>query len=237
MVLLFSGLSFAGYIARRVVGARHGYVVAGLLGGLISSTSVAITFARLSRTEPEVAEPLAVGAVASATMMIPRMLLAAAIFSPAVAARLSPLLLPALGVGIVVVLLGIRRGEDTGRTIEAPANPLQFVAALQMAAVFQLALLAVNGVYAQFGDLGLRFTGVVLGLTDVDALVIAMARNAADGLPAARAAQAIAIGGLSNTAFKMGATLALGANAYRRVALTAFGMIGAAMAAALWVLR
>lgn len=237
MVLLFSGLSFAGYIARRSVGARHGYVVAGLLGGLISSTSVAITFARLSRVQREVAGPLAVGAVASATMMIPRMLLAAAILSPVVAAQLSPLLLPALVVGLLATMIGLRRGEDPARTIETPANPLQFVAALQMAAVFQIALLAVNAVYAQFGDLGLRFTGAVLGLTDVDALVIAMARGAANGLSAAIAAQAIAIGGLSNTLFKMAATLVLGGNAYRRVALTGLGAIGAAMAAALWALR
>ena len=50
LVLFFSALSFAGYLARRAVGPRHGYSVAGLLGGLISSTSVTFTFARLSRT-------------------------------------------------------------------------------------------------------------------------------------------------------------------------------------------
>jgi len=52
-VLLFSGLSFAGYIARRVVGGQQGYAIAGLLGGLISSTSVTFSFAQLSRREPE----------------------------------------------------------------------------------------------------------------------------------------------------------------------------------------
>ncbi|MEO8083746.1 MAG: DUF4010 domain-containing protein [Ardenticatenales bacterium] len=237
LVLLFSGLSFAGYIARRIVGARQGYVVAGLLGGLISSTSVAITFARLSREDGADAAPLAVGAVASSTVMVPRMLLAAAVLSPVVAVALLPFLLPGLVVGVLVVVIGMRRGGGIARTVEAPTNPLQFVAALQMAVVFQAALLGVNAIHAQFGEIGVRLTGAVLGLTDVDALVIAMARNTANGLSVAMAAQAIAIGGLSNTLFKMGATAILGSNAYRRVALASLGAISVALAAALWVLR
>ena len=48
LVLLFSGLSFAGYIARRLVGPDQGYLVTGLLGGLVSSTNVTLTFARTS---------------------------------------------------------------------------------------------------------------------------------------------------------------------------------------------
>ncbi len=49
LVLFFSGLSFLGYVARRAVGPAHGYFVTGLIGGLISSTNVTFTFARLSR--------------------------------------------------------------------------------------------------------------------------------------------------------------------------------------------
>jgi uncharacterized membrane protein (DUF4010 family) len=40
LVLFFSGLSFAGYVVRRLVGPGHGYLVIGLLGGLVSSTNV-----------------------------------------------------------------------------------------------------------------------------------------------------------------------------------------------------
>lgn len=52
LVLFFSGLSFAGYLARRVVGSGRGYLVTGLLGGLMSSTNVTFTFARASRADP-----------------------------------------------------------------------------------------------------------------------------------------------------------------------------------------
>ena len=46
LVLFFSGLSFLGFLARRIFGPGRGYLLAGLLGGLISSTNTSLTFAR-----------------------------------------------------------------------------------------------------------------------------------------------------------------------------------------------
>ena len=46
LVLLFSGMSFVGFIAQRI-SRSAGYPLTGLLGGLVSSTSVTLTFARL----------------------------------------------------------------------------------------------------------------------------------------------------------------------------------------------
>ncbi len=40
VVLLFSGLNFAGSSQGRVVGAQYGYGIAGALGGIVSSTAV-----------------------------------------------------------------------------------------------------------------------------------------------------------------------------------------------------
>ena len=55
LVLFFSGLSFVGYVARLLVPPDRGYLVTGALGGLISSTNVTFTFARLSRSEASLA--------------------------------------------------------------------------------------------------------------------------------------------------------------------------------------
>ena len=46
------GMSFVGYIAQRMSGAS-GYPLTGLVGGLVSSTSVTLTFARLSQAHPQ----------------------------------------------------------------------------------------------------------------------------------------------------------------------------------------
>jgi uncharacterized membrane protein (DUF4010 family) len=59
VVLIFSGLNFLGYLARRAVGADRGYGIAGLLGGLVSSTAVTLGFSRQSRLTPEYGRGLA----------------------------------------------------------------------------------------------------------------------------------------------------------------------------------
>ena len=104
LVLFFSGLSFAGYVARRLVGPGHGYLVTGLLGGLASSTNVTFTFARTSRADLAADRALAFGAVAANAMLYPRVLIATAILNPAVVPPLvGYLAAPALVAAIVTV--------------------------------------------------------------------------------------------------------------------------------------
>ena len=89
LVLFFSGLSFAGYVARRIVGPGRGYLVTGLLGGMISSTNVTFTFARTSRADPTMERPLAFGAVAANAMLYPRVMVATAILNASVVPALA----------------------------------------------------------------------------------------------------------------------------------------------------
>jgi uncharacterized membrane protein (DUF4010 family) len=94
VVLLFSGLNFAGYIARKVVGTERGYGVTGLLGGLISSTAVTLQFSRKSREERELAASLGLGVLAACTVVVPRVAVVTALLQPPVARALLPLLAP-----------------------------------------------------------------------------------------------------------------------------------------------
>ena len=87
LVLFFSGRSFVGYVARRIVGPGHGYFVTGLLGGLVSSTNVTFSFARTSRIEPASARALAFGAVAANAMLYPRVLVATSVLNFALLPR------------------------------------------------------------------------------------------------------------------------------------------------------
>jgi hypothetical protein len=54
------------------VGPERGYGVTGLLGGLISSTAVTLTFAKKSREDSGYAESLALGVVTACTVLIPK---------------------------------------------------------------------------------------------------------------------------------------------------------------------
>ena len=149
-VLLFSGLSFIGYVARRFVGSERGFPVLGLLGGFVSSTAVAFTFARISRQERESSFPLSVGVVAACTIMNLRVLAATAILRPALALALIPYLVAPFLVGTIIVLIGLKRREAKG-SVQPPPNPLQVMSALQMAVLFQVVLFAVHAVRSHWG--------------------------------------------------------------------------------------
>jgi uncharacterized membrane protein (DUF4010 family) len=237
LVLIFSGLSFAGYIARRAVGPRYGYTATGLLGGLVSSTSVTLTFARLSRRADRLAMPLALGALGACTVMFVRMLIALSILHSALAAAVLPYLVAPFAVGVIAVAVGLR---GLGRTEAAPQesrNPLQLRAALEMAALFQVVLAVVHVMLERFGSAGLLVSGFALGLTDVDALVVSMAKSAAGGAAIGDAAHAVVLGAVANTLLKLGVALVVGTAAFRwRVAVALLAMAAAALAA-LAVLR
>jgi uncharacterized membrane protein (DUF4010 family) len=237
-VLFFSGLSFVGYIARLFVGARHGYLIAGLLGGMISSTSVTATFARASRTEdPSVGKPLAYGVLAACTMLFVRVAAATAVLNPALALRLMPLLVPPFVVGAVLVIILLRVPRTERLDIQPHTNPLQVGAALQMAVLFQAVLYAVEIVRWKWGDVGLVVSGAILGLADVDALMISMAKTASSGSSVPAAALAVAIGILSNNVLKLGLAMGIGRPPFRRVAALGLLMLTAAGVVAVVLFR
>ena len=237
LVLFFAGLSFSGYLARRLVGPGQGYPLAGLLGGVISSTNVTFTFARLSRREPALSRPLATGTVAACTILFPRVVVAAGVLNPAVAWTLVPYLIAPFVVGLVGLIFLWKRREGEEHAAGPPANPLQIGPALQMAAVFQIVLFAVNAARQYFGEGGLLASGAILGLTDVDALTISMTKVAAAGGSQSIAAQAIAIGILANCLLKVGLAIVLGAPRFWRVAGALLAAMAITIIASIGVLR
>lgn len=218
LVLFFSGLSFAGYVARRIFDTRRGYLVTGALGGLISSTNVTFTFARLSRADATAARALGFGAVAANALLYPRVLIATAVLNPPLAAPLAPYLVVPFVIAAGVALLGLRSSGDAAESAEPPANPLQLGSALQMVILFQAVQMLVHLAQGQWGEAGLLSSAAVLGLTDVDALTATMARSVSRTTPLEIAALAIGIGVLSNTALKMGMALILGRGKFRLIA-------------------
>lgn len=236
LVLFFSGLSFAGYIARAVVGDRYGVAAAGLLGGIVSSTSVTLTYARLSRVHPEQSAALAGGVVAACTVLFVRVGVAVAVLNPSMLPHLAPLLLAPLVAGSVASWILIRRHASAAPPAPA-ANPLQLTAALQMAAAFQLMLFVLELVNRAYGHSGLVGTAMLLGMTDVDALTASMTQRVAAGVPPQIGAVAVAAGVLSNSITKLGIALAVGRGGFRFPAAAGLVVMTVAGVAALLVLQ
>jgi len=229
LVLFFSGLSFAAWLARRLIGPERGIIVTGVLGGLISSTSVTLNFARSSQPDDAPRLALGLGAVAACTLMLARVAVACAVLNPSLALLLPRYLGPAF-VGGVVLLLAIRPAHPSGPAEVGPDSPLQLKAALQMTALFQAVLFVILAVQARWSANALIATSAFVGLTDVDALTLSLARSATADAPTAAA---LAAGVLANTVLKLAIALAIGRGVFRGVVSAALGTMAAAMFVAL----
>lgn len=216
LVLFFSGLSFVGYVARRAVGPGRGYFATGLIGGLISSTNVTFTFARASRKNPAIDRELAFGAVAANAMLFPRVLVATAVLNAPLVPVLVPYFFGPAVIAAGVAALGARRVSVVEPDDNARHNPLQLFDALRMSALFQIVLMAVHLANRMWGESGILTTAALLGLTDVDALTMSMARMSS--APLELAARAIAIGVAANTVLKLVLALVFSTASFRGIA-------------------
>ena len=218
VVLLVSGLSFAGYLARRAVGETKGVVVAGILGGVVSSTAVSLSFSKQSRERPMSAAPLALGVLGASTVLFLRLLVVTLVLRPALAAGLTWYFLPPFLVGLTLLGLGFRGAPNDGAELPASEgrSPLRLGSAIVLALGFQVVLMAFAWVREQFGTGGVLASASLLGLTDMDALTFAMSRLAAEADMVHLAAMAIALGALVNTMVKLGVVIVVGTAEFRR---------------------
>jgi uncharacterized membrane protein (DUF4010 family) len=239
VVLIFSGVNFIGYLARRAVGADRGYGIAGVLGGLVSSTAVTLSFSRQSRVTPEYARGLALGVIAACTVLLPRVLTVTLVLSPSVARHLVPYVIAPAVVAACFLTYALLRKQPSPAYGEErnSGNPLRLGAAIQMALAFQLVLLAVPTAEHLWGPGGVLGSAAVLGLTDMDALTYSMSRLGATTGDAPLAARAIAIGLLSNTILKLGLALGLGAPGFRRSAAAGLLAFAVSLLAGLLIWR
>ena len=235
IVVIFSGINFLGYLARRVVGAGRGYGVTGLIGGVISSTAVTLDFARTSRTDARIGSSLAIGVVGACTVLLPRIAIMSVVLNPPVGRALLPYLLPGFVVGAIIVAIALRRSSGGASPPDQERNPLRLGSAIQMALLFQVALTASTIAAQSWGGRGVISSAVVLGLTDMDALTVAMNHLASSPDTVALAAKAIAIGVLTNTVFKAGVATVIGTGRFRWLALAGLGVLASAAVLGLWI--
>ncbi len=237
VVLIFCAVNYGGFLLQRWVGASRGYAAMGLLGGLVSSTAVALQFSRRSRREPALASSLGLGIVAACTILVVRVAVVTTVLNPAVAAALVPFLAPPFVVGAAVLAWVLFRqpAAPEGESAATLGSPLHLGAALQLALAFQVAIVAIRLSQARFGDVGVLTSAFLLGLTDMDALTFSMARRGDGASGAALAALAIAVGLLANTTLKFGLTMVLGQPTLRRVAGGGLLALGLASGIGIWL--
>lgn len=236
LVVLITGLSLAGYIAFKFVGARAGAVASGLLGGLVSSTATTVSFARRTKQAPGLAPLAVLVMILAAAVLVVRVGLLMRVTSPGLfAAATAPLAAWLLVVALVTAVLA-RRARGQATAAADLGNPSELRAALAFAAVYLTVLVAVAWAKERFGTAGLFVVALLSGLTDMDAITLSLGRMTRTAeLAPDTAWRLVFAAAVSNTVFKAGMAVALGHRALRVPALAAFGVIGVSAALLAWL--
>jgi uncharacterized membrane protein (DUF4010 family) len=214
MVVLIAAISFVGYFAVRIGGARRGIIFTGLFGGLASSTAVTLHFSRTARRTSTQAAPLATGILLACGTMAPRMLLLAAVLNTDL---LQPLLVPVIVMALLVYLPAVwywfGQARDETDADSPLKNPLELKTALSFGFLLAVVMLLGKAMQAWFGDAGVLALAAASGVTDVDAITLSLARMTQQDLTLRIAAIGIVIAAAMNNLFKGGMATVIGGRA------------------------
>jgi uncharacterized membrane protein (DUF4010 family) len=204
LAILIAGVSFAGYVAVRMLGDEAGIAVAAVTGGLASSTATTLSLARLANDEPKAAPLLAGGILVAGVVMLARVLVVAGVLNPGLIAGLAP---PLAAAALVMTAAGAvlflkPRAPDALHAALTIKNPFEVMRALKLAALIAVIMVASKALSAALGTRGVLLVAAASGLADVDALTLSMARLAGSGIAYEAAITAILLAVAVNTATK-----------------------------------
>ena len=212
LVVLLAAISFVGYVAVKALGASRGEVVAGAIGGLVSSTAVAVSNARKSVAGGEI-RPLAAGASAAGAISYLRTAALAAGLAPAIA----PSVAPPLIVGALAFIGGaflLARGSSGNAEPSPGQNPFDLLSVIKLTLVLVVVAFLSRAASAIFGASGLLIVSGLSGLADVDAVTVTVGSLLKQGLAADTAFYALAAGVIANTLAKVAYAVALGKSGF-----------------------
>jgi uncharacterized membrane protein (DUF4010 family) len=207
MTILIAAVSFAGYAAIRIVGPERGTVLAAAAGGLVASTAVTLTLARLARDNPAGIRLLGGSVVLSGAIMLLRVLLIVAIINLAFAMALAPALLAGALAMLVLAFWLIRSAPEERKRSGADIklkNPFDLLEVLRFGLILTVVMLLAVAARHFFGEAGLIGLAAISGLADVDAITLSMAKTAsADtaGGPALAILTAVGVNTLAKTGY------------------------------------
>jgi len=183
MVVLISGLGFAGYILMRLLGTQAGITITGLVGGLASSTATTLAFSRRSKDEPELSSSHSLAVVLACTVMLGRVLVMVAALNPDLMQRLAlPFAAMALP-GICFALWQWLKPNGDKQCVTPPHihNPLGLGIAIKFGLLYAIVAFLVKATTELKFTAGLLPLSFLSGLTDMDAIALLMANSLHDG--------------------------------------------------------
>ncbi len=225
MVVLIVGISLAAYLAAKFLGGSRGTTVAGILGGLVSSTATTISQSRRSATAGSHPQPMAVVTLIASAVVFLRVIIEVMLVArEAMSQLLPPLLCMMACMGLIAALSHRLLIRDAAQPQEH-APPSELKSAVAFGLLYALVLVAVAVAREKFGPTGLYAVAAMSGLTEMDAITLSTANLVkADAISSSTGWRVILVGGLANLVFKAGIVLTLGTRAFVKPVLLGFAL-------------
>lgn len=225
MVVLIVGISLAAYLIGKFIGGTKGTVLAGIFGGMVSSTATAASLARRSRNTGASGINLAAITLIASAIVFVRVIVEVIIVAPA---HLQKLLPPLLAMIVWFGLIAVITHQYSKRFAQHRADeqpPSELKSAVIFGLLYAVVLLAVAAAREHFGNSGLYVVAALSGLTDMDAITLSTARLVTTAnLDTTIAWRMILLGGLTNIIFKMILIAVLGVRSFIKPALLGLGV-------------
>ncbi|MGI3039188.1 MgtC/SapB family protein [Vibrio diabolicus] len=238
MVVLIASISFVGYFAIKIGGAKRGILFTSVFAGLSSSTALTLQFSHLSREQASISPLLASGILLSCGTMFPRLLIVLSVINPQLVKLLWPIVM-AMMVALYIPAWWIWRRSEVEQIEQSnkQTNPLALQSALFFGLVLAVIMLLAHALSDWFGNAGVLILSALSGITDVDAISLTLGRQSTQTLSVTTAALGILIAASVNTIVKMGMVIAIGdKKLWRRIApvMTGCVVVGAGVFMALY---
>jgi uncharacterized membrane protein (DUF4010 family) len=180
-VVVSTAISYLSYGLQTFVWPQKGLFLAGLLGGLYSSTATTLIIARRSRSLGVDTNAASAAMVVATSMMYFRLIVLIAVFDLAVAAQIAlPLTMLGLLAAVVAYWLTYRpvtvRGAET-IDVGIQRNPLELSSAVLFAFMFVLMALATKFALDHRTIIGLRELSFLVGFYDIDPFIISLLQS------------------------------------------------------------
>jgi uncharacterized membrane protein (DUF4010 family) len=205
IVILVSAFGFLGYLLMKRLGDRLGLELAGLLGGVVSSTAVAVASGRIAQLDPRRTRAALKATFLASSVMYLRILVLVTALNPALFSWLWWRLGLLAGAGLLLTLSIRGPTGFSDATAEKPfaalPNPFELKPALLFAGIFVLISLLTTWVKSALGSAGFLALASVVGVTDIDPFILSIVRRGA-GLVEPLAITAIILAMASNTLAK-----------------------------------
>jgi uncharacterized membrane protein (DUF4010 family) len=211
VVVLVSGLSFAGYAGVKLLGPSRGVLATAAAGAMVSSTAVTASLGGKLRDGASDRALLNAGiALASAVMFLRVMVLTGALAAFALP-TLASLAVPGMLVSLAATAVLLRRGITRAPLDQEVKlrNPFDLGPALALMVLTMALTVAARWMLERYGDAGLATMLAISGSVDVDSAIITMG-NLPPGTLAPRTAGLVLLAPVVlNTLFKTATLLSL----------------------------